>query len=65
MALDAILFFYLNFIMVYPGNDTIRTEAAYIHNRRTALLLSLLKIIFFNLFFAHFMAAILLWMSTI
>lgn len=65
MSIAAILFFYLNLMMIYPGNDTIRTEAAYIQSRRTALFWSLFKIIFFNVFFAHFMATVILCMAKI
>ena len=63
MVIAGILFFYLNLMVVYLGNDTIRTEATYIQSRRTTLIWALLKIIFFNIFFAHFMATLLLGMA--
>lgn len=65
MVIAAVLFFYLNIMMIYPGNDTIRTEAAYIQSKRTALFWALFKIIFFNVFFAHFMGTVILAMAKI
>lgn len=63
--IPAIFFFYLNLITLYPGNDVTKAESAYIQTKRTALLWGLFKIIYFNVFFAHFMGTVILAMSKI
>lgn len=51
--------------MIFTRSDTIKIQAAYIDNKKTALLWSLAKIILLNVLFAHFMGTIILTMANI